>query len=269
MVSQKAIGSCSPRSVTDRPISFAFIPTGTGLERLTDDPAYEDQAAFSPDGCTDLPSSPLAPGKHANSGLSTRSSHKASRRSPHRTRRGFPPFLVSRRRYGLHSPRVWIATATPPAKGRWGAALHLVDIYLIHPDGTGLKRISQHWEALAAAPKWTPDSKSVIHLIACRRRIHGTIASVTATAITRSSSSTSPAAQSHRWPPARASKAAAKRCCPRARSLIFAVTRPSTESFIRAARPVPRAAICALPPGRPTGRRSSNSRYVSEHVAEP
>ena len=29
---------------------FRVKPDGTGLERLTDDPAYDDQAAFSPDG---------------------------------------------------------------------------------------------------------------------------------------------------------------------------------------------------------------------------
>jgi Tol biopolymer transport system component len=39
--------------------------------------------------------------------------------------------------------------------------LHLVDIYLIHPDGTGLKRISQHG-GFCGSPKWTPDSRSVI-----------------------------------------------------------------------------------------------------------
>jgi Tol biopolymer transport system component len=37
----------------------------------------------------------------------------------------------------------------------------LVDIYLIHPDGTGLKRISRHG-GFCGSPKWTPDSKNVI-----------------------------------------------------------------------------------------------------------
>jgi TolB protein len=58
----------------------------------------------------------------------------------------------------------WIAFSSdrdsdlPPAKGRW-ERLHLVDIYLIHPDGTGLKRISQHG-GFCGSPKWTPDSKA-------------------------------------------------------------------------------------------------------------
>ena len=59
----------------------------------------------------------------------------------------------------------WIAFSSdrdsdiPPAKGRWERR-HLVDIYLIHPDGTGLKRISQHG-GFCGSPKWTADSKSV------------------------------------------------------------------------------------------------------------
>ena len=42
--------SSSPPIATAPPISIASKPDGTGLERLTDNPAYDDQAAFSPDG---------------------------------------------------------------------------------------------------------------------------------------------------------------------------------------------------------------------------
>jgi TolB protein len=60
----------------------------------------------------------------------------------------------------------WIAFSSdrdsdfPAAKGRW-ERLHLVDIYLIHPDGTGLKRISEHG-GFCGSPKWTRDSKGVV-----------------------------------------------------------------------------------------------------------
>lgn len=37
----------------------------------------------------------------------------------------------------------------------------MADIYLIHPDGSGLKRIS-HQGGFCGSPKWTADSKSVI-----------------------------------------------------------------------------------------------------------
>jgi TolB protein len=60
----------------------------------------------------------------------------------------------------------WIAFSSdrgsdlPPAQGRW-ERLQLADIYLIHPDGTGLKRISKHG-GFCGSPKWTRDSHAVI-----------------------------------------------------------------------------------------------------------
>jgi Tol biopolymer transport system component len=46
------------------------------------------------------------------------------------------------------------------AKGRW-EHLHLVDIYLVRPDGSGLKRLSRHGD-FCGTPKWLRDSKSVV-----------------------------------------------------------------------------------------------------------
>ena len=60
----------------------------------------------------------------------------------------------------------WIAFSSdrdsdlPPAKGRW-ERLHVVDVYIVHPDGSGLKRISQHG-GFCGSPKWTPDATSVV-----------------------------------------------------------------------------------------------------------
>ncbi|MGA2537927.1 MAG: hypothetical protein ABSF53_18075 [Terracidiphilus sp.] len=135
---------------------FRIHSDGTGLERLTDDPAYDDQAAFSPDGARIVFVSTRAAGR-ANLWILDTASHKTT---PLTSGNGgdFRP---------AWSPDgAWIAFSSdrdsdfPPAKGRW-ERLHLVDIYLIHPDGTGLKRISQHGD-FCGSPKWTPDSKSVI-----------------------------------------------------------------------------------------------------------
>src|SRR3954462_11984266 len=112
---------------------------GTGLERLTDSPAYDDQAAFSPDG--------------------RQLAFVTSRAS------GFPNVwtldLASRRAKPLTSGTggdyrpawspdgQWIAFSSSRgstmtfAHGRW-EHLQLADIYVIHPDGTGLKRIGDH-----------------------------------------------------------------------------------------------------------------------------
>jgi Tol biopolymer transport system component len=60
----------------------------------------------------------------------------------------------------------WIAFASdrgaglPFSHGRW-EALHVVDIYLIHPDGSGLKRITEHGN-FCGSPKWSADSRRVI-----------------------------------------------------------------------------------------------------------
>jgi TolB protein len=135
---------------------FRIHSDGTGIERLTDDPAFDDQAAFSPDGSRIVFVSTRAAGR-ANLWILDAASHKAT---PLTSGNGgdFRP--------SWSPDGAWIAFSSdrdsdnPPAKGRW-ERLHLADIYLIHPDGTGLKRISQHG-GFCGSPKWTPDSKSVI-----------------------------------------------------------------------------------------------------------
>jgi Tol biopolymer transport system component len=135
---------------------YRIHPDGTGLERLTDDPAYDDQAAFSPDGSKVVFVSTRASGR-ANLWILDAASHKAK---PLTSGNGgdFRP--------SWSPDGSWIAFSSdrdsdlPPAKGRW-ERLHLVDVYLIHPDGTGLKRISEHG-GFCGSPKWATDSRSVI-----------------------------------------------------------------------------------------------------------
>jgi Tol biopolymer transport system component len=60
----------------------------------------------------------------------------------------------------------WIAFSSdrgsnfPPAQGRW-ERLQLADVYLVHPDGSGLRRISERGR-FCGSPKWTGDSKTVV-----------------------------------------------------------------------------------------------------------
>jgi Tol biopolymer transport system component len=129
---------------------------GSGLERLTDSPAYDDQAAFAPDGKQLVFVSTRADG---TSDLWTMDLQ---------TRRAKP--LTSGPggdfRPAWSPDGKWIAFASdrlsnlPFAHGRW-ERLHLVDIYVIHPDGTGLKRITEHG-GFCGSPKWFPDSKRVL-----------------------------------------------------------------------------------------------------------
>jgi len=48
----------------------------------------------------------------------------------------------------------------PVAQGRW-ERLQVVDVYVIHPDGSGLRRVSEHG-GFCGSPKLTQDSKSVV-----------------------------------------------------------------------------------------------------------
>lgn len=135
---------------------YRIHPDGTGLDRLTDDPAYDDQGAFSPDEKEVVFVTTRAAGT-ANLWLLDVATRRAK---PLTSGRGgdFRP---------AWSPDgQWIAFSSDresdlrPAKGRW-ERLHLVDIYLVRPDGRGLKRISEHGN-FCGSPKWTQDSKSVI-----------------------------------------------------------------------------------------------------------
>ena len=135
---------------------YRIHPDGTGLDRLTDDPAYDDQAGFSPDGNNLVFVSTRAAGS-ANLWILDLATRKAR---PLTSGHGgdFRP---------AWSPdRQWIAFSSdrdsdlPTAKGRW-ERLHVVDIYLIRPDGTDLKRVSAHGN-FCGSPKWTRDSQSLV-----------------------------------------------------------------------------------------------------------
>jgi Tol biopolymer transport system component len=136
---------------------FRVHPDGTGLERLTDDPAFDDQAAFSPDGKRIVFVSTRAAGRANLWTLDI-----ATRRITRLTSGDGGDF-----RPAWSPDGQWIAFSSdrgselPSAKGRW-ERLQLVDLYVIHPDGTGLRRVSQHGN-FCGSPKWLSDGK---HLIA-------------------------------------------------------------------------------------------------------
>jgi TolB protein len=129
---------------------------GTGLERLTDDPAYDDQAAFAPDGKRLVFVSTRTDG---TAGLFTLDL------VTHATRqvRAGP---AGNFRPSWSPDGHWIAFSSdrmsdfPFSHGRW-ERLQVAEIYIVHPDGSGLKGLTPHGDS-CGSPKWTTDSKRVV-----------------------------------------------------------------------------------------------------------
>ncbi|HYM22649.1 MAG TPA: hypothetical protein VEU08_05560, partial [Vicinamibacterales bacterium] len=135
---------------------YRVKPDGTGLERLTDDPAYDDQAAFSPDG-RQLAFVTTRAGGTADLWVLDLPTKKA---------RPLTSGPGGDFRPSWSPDGKWIAFASdresnlPFARGRWEPQ-QLVDIYIIHPDGSGLKRLTGHGD-FCGSPKFTADNRRII-----------------------------------------------------------------------------------------------------------
>ena len=135
---------------------FRVNPDGSGLTRLTTDPAYDDQAAFSPD------SKQLVFVSTRGGGIAKLwTMDLATLRAKALTTGKDGDFRPSWSRDGN-----WIAFSSvrgnsmPFAHGRW-ERLQLADIYVIRPDGSGLKKITKSGD-FCGSPKWIGDSGRVI-----------------------------------------------------------------------------------------------------------
>jgi len=135
---------------------FRVNADGNGLTQLTSDPAYEDQAAFSPDG-KQLVFVSTRGGGYADLwtlDLATKRA-KALTSGPGGDYR--PAWSPDGK---------WIAFASgrgiiPPfADGRWERQ-QLAEIYLIHPDGSGMKKVTSTG-GFCGSPKWMKDSQHVL-----------------------------------------------------------------------------------------------------------
>jgi Tol biopolymer transport system component len=136
---------------------FRMHPDGTGQERLTDDPGFDDQAAFSPDAKRIAFVSTRAAGR-ANLWILDIASRKITRLTSGDGGDFRPAWSPDGQWIAFSSDR---GSELPSAKGRW-ERLQLVDLYVIHPDGTGIRRVSQHGN-FCGSPKWLADGK---HLVA-------------------------------------------------------------------------------------------------------
>ncbi len=135
---------------------YRVKPDGSGLERLTDNPAYDDQAAPSPDGKRLVFVSTRAAGTADlwTMDLETRAAKPLTSGPGGDFRPSWSP------------DGKWIAFSSdrlsnlPFAHGRW-EHLQLADLYIVHPDGSGLKRLTPHGD-FCGSPKWTADSRRIV-----------------------------------------------------------------------------------------------------------
>ena len=136
---------------------YRVHPDGTGLDRLTDDPAFDDQAALSPNGET------LAFVSSRKLGLAhvwlMDMKTRRSRLLSNQPGSGFHPawspdgkwlaFSSDGGRFAGHMP------------GRWEKTQSL-SVYIVRPDGSGLRRITRG-RGVAGSPQWSPDGKRIFY----------------------------------------------------------------------------------------------------------
>ena len=136
---------------------YRVKPDGSALERLTSDPAYDDQAAFSPDA-KQLVFVSTRSGGHPllwTLDLATRRARPLTSGTGGDFR---PSWSPDGRWIAFSSVR---GNGFPFSHGRW-ERLQLADIYVIRPDGSGLKKITKSGD-FCGSPKWMSDSR---HLVA-------------------------------------------------------------------------------------------------------
>jgi Tol biopolymer transport system component len=135
---------------------FRVRDNGMGLERLTDSPAFDDQAALSPDGNT------LAFVSTRDTGstdihvldLKTRRTRNLTN-SPGGDYR--PSWSPDGRRLAFSSDR---GTTLQRSKGNW-EQVHPASVYVVNADGRDLRKLSSDGQ-LAGSPKWSPDGARVV-----------------------------------------------------------------------------------------------------------
>jgi Tol biopolymer transport system component len=135
---------------------FRVRTNGVGLERLTEDPAYDDQAALSPDGRS------LAFVSSRGSGstdiyvldLETRRLRNLTNAPGGDFR---PSWSPDGRQLAFSSDR---GTSFRSSPGRW-EHVQAATVYVVGVDGQGLRKLS-NGKQFAGSPKWSPDGARVV-----------------------------------------------------------------------------------------------------------
>lgn len=132
---------------------YRVHPDGSGLERLTDDPAFDDQGALSPGG--EAFAFVSTRGGHANIWLLDMASHKLRNLTPGSTGDFRPAWSPDGEWIAFSSDR---DSAHP--KLSFGA-LDSTEIYVLRKDGSEVRRIT-HSDATAGSPSWSQDGSRIV-----------------------------------------------------------------------------------------------------------
>jgi Tol biopolymer transport system component len=135
---------------------FRVNSDGTGLKALTEDPAYDDQAAFSSDG-QKLVFVSTREGGTANLWILDLTSLRTQRLTSGTGGNYRPSWSPDGRWIAFSSGR---GKPMPFSEGRW-ERLQLADLYIVHPDGSGLKQIPIKQD-FCGSPKWMEDGRHLV-----------------------------------------------------------------------------------------------------------
>jgi TolB protein len=136
---------------------YRIHPDGTGLEQLTNDPACDDQAALSPDGNTLAFMSTRGNG-HSNIWLLDIPSKKIRNLTDSTSGNFRPAWSPDGRWIAFTSDRDYDPGTIPM---HW-EHMQSTGIFIVHPDGTGLRRITR-MGGVAGSPAWSADGKWILY----------------------------------------------------------------------------------------------------------
>ena len=135
---------------------YRVHPDGSDLQQLTNDPAFDDQGALSPDSATLAFVSTRGAG-NANIWLLDLATKKTRNLTNSRAGDFRPSWSPDGQWIAFSSDRDSNAGVYP---GQW-ELLQSTGIYIVHPDGTGLRRLTRAG-GFAGSPSWSQDGRKVL-----------------------------------------------------------------------------------------------------------